>query len=282
MLDAAVAVFSQHGFHAASVDEIAEVAGISKPMVYAYLGTKEELFIACLHREGPRLMEALVATPWAPASADQQLWRGLRAFFGFVAEHRDGWYVLYRQARGQEPFANVLSRSGPGWPRWSRACWRGAGLAGRPGRGGDRAHGTWSARPRPWPTGWSTTPPDPEVAATRLMNVVWLGAGALLPAVMLAASAASASVQVGRRLGHRAGRRPSRRRRAAENATVAGSRIGSLKATSTVYASGSRPSSAARQRALLHMPCAIGRGKPNSRAPSREVWIGLWSPETSA
>ena len=28
------------------------------------------------------------------------------------------------------------------------------------------------------------------------------------------------------------------------------------------------------------MPCAIGRGKPNSRAPSREVWIGLRSPET--
>src|SRR5204862_679616 len=44
MLDAAVAVFSAAGYHAASMDEISGRAGISKPMVYAYLGTKEELF----------------------------------------------------------------------------------------------------------------------------------------------------------------------------------------------------------------------------------------------
>jgi hypothetical protein len=30
------------------------------------------------------------------------------------------------------------------------------------------------------------------------------------------------------------------------------------------------------------MPCAMVRGKPNTRAPTREVWIGLWSPETAA
>ena len=46
MLDAAVGVFSTAGYHSASMDDIAERAGISKPMVYAYLGTKEELFIA--------------------------------------------------------------------------------------------------------------------------------------------------------------------------------------------------------------------------------------------
>ena len=69
MLDAAVRVFSQRGYHAASVDEIAETAGISKPMVYAYLGTKEELFTACLHREGIRLIEALVASSGAAAAA---------------------------------------------------------------------------------------------------------------------------------------------------------------------------------------------------------------------
>ncbi len=53
MLDSAVRVFSRRGYHAASMDEIAEDAGISKPMVYAYLGTKEEVFLAALHREAP-------------------------------------------------------------------------------------------------------------------------------------------------------------------------------------------------------------------------------------
>jgi AcrR family transcriptional regulator len=46
MLDAAVKVFSRRGFHAANMDEIAERSGVSKPMVYAYHGTKEELFVA--------------------------------------------------------------------------------------------------------------------------------------------------------------------------------------------------------------------------------------------
>src|SRR5690242_8844674 len=109
MLDAAVKIFSRRGFHAASMDEIAEVAGISKPMVYAYLGTKDELFIACLRREATRLLEAVASSVELSVEPDQQLWNGLRAFFGFVDAHRDGWSVLYRQARGREPFAGELA-----------------------------------------------------------------------------------------------------------------------------------------------------------------------------
>jgi AcrR family transcriptional regulator len=101
MLDAAVSVFARRGYHAASMDEIAEVAGISKPMVYAYLGAKEELFAACIRREADRLLAAVVdVARGIERPPEELLWRGLRAFFGFVDENRDGWTVLYRQARG--------------------------------------------------------------------------------------------------------------------------------------------------------------------------------------
>ena len=69
---------------------------------------------------------------------------------------------------------------------------------------------------------------------------------------------------------------------ASQNSTVPGSRIGRLNATSTVNASGSLGSSAARHRALVHIPCAIADGKPNSRALSGWMWIGLRSPDTEA
>ncbi|MCP2166253.1 TetR/AcrR family transcriptional regulator [Goodfellowiella coeruleoviolacea] len=110
ILDAAVAVFSRHGFHAASMDEISEVAGISKPMLYAYLGSKDELFATCIRREATRLMET-IASGVDPADApDVQLWSGLRAFFGFVSEHRDSWRVLHRQASSQGgPFGEELA-----------------------------------------------------------------------------------------------------------------------------------------------------------------------------
>jgi AcrR family transcriptional regulator len=109
ILDAAVAVFSRRGYHDASVDEIAEAAGLSKPMVYAYVGTKEELFSACVRQEGLRLLEALAEAAGRGQSARARLREGLTAFFGFVASHRDGWTVLYRQSRGQDPFADVIA-----------------------------------------------------------------------------------------------------------------------------------------------------------------------------
>src|SRR5579859_3707475 len=110
MLTAAVEVFAEHGFHAASMDEIAARAGISKPMVYAYLGTKDELFLACLRREATGVMEAIAGAAEPDLPADEQLWRGLRAFFGYVREHRDGWRVLHRKSRGHESVAAELAR----------------------------------------------------------------------------------------------------------------------------------------------------------------------------
>src|ERR1700754_4520796 len=108
MLDAAVRVFSRRGFHEASMDEIADEAGISKPMVYAYLGAKDDLFRACVNREGTRLLESIVATVSEDLPADEQLWRGLRGFFGFVGAPREGWAVLYRQATLSELRARIV------------------------------------------------------------------------------------------------------------------------------------------------------------------------------
>ncbi|MGW2343687.1 TetR/AcrR family transcriptional regulator [Streptomyces sp. NPDC001661] len=99
IIDVGVRVFAKRGYHAASVDEIAELAGISKPMVYLYLESKEGLFLACLRREAERLVAAFQeAARGAGAAPELRLYAGLSAFFAFVAEHRDSWVVLHRQA----------------------------------------------------------------------------------------------------------------------------------------------------------------------------------------
>ncbi|MFD0511598.1 TetR/AcrR family transcriptional regulator [Streptomyces aureus] len=98
MIDVAVRVFAKRGYHAASVDEIAELAGVSKPMVYLYLDSKEGLFLACLCRESARLVAAFQGAARAGGEPEQRLYAGLAAFFGFVAGHRDSWVVLHRQA----------------------------------------------------------------------------------------------------------------------------------------------------------------------------------------
>lgn len=111
ILDAAVQVFSHHGYHSASMDGISEVAGISKPMIYSYLGAKEDLFTHCIQREANRLLEAVRAGIRPDLAPDMQLWHGLRAFYSFVAAHRESWQVLHRQAlTAGSPFADEVTK----------------------------------------------------------------------------------------------------------------------------------------------------------------------------
>jgi AcrR family transcriptional regulator len=106
MLRVAERAFARRGFHAASVDAIAEGAGISKPMVYAYFGSKEGLYRACMDQARIRLYESLRAAADAGAAPDDQLWRGILAFFEFVQEQSDSWAILLGEATsGAGPFA---------------------------------------------------------------------------------------------------------------------------------------------------------------------------------
>ncbi|SNT45294.1 DNA-binding transcriptional regulator, AcrR family [Asanoa hainanensis] len=182
MLDAAVRVFSRRGFHDASMDEIAEEAGISKPMVYAYLGSKDDLFRACVHREGTRLLESIVAVVADDLPADEQLWRGLRGFFGFVGAHRDGWAVLYRQARSGPSYDLAALRT--------RIVEVVAGMLkravesqGRTARDEDLTASAYAlVGAAESIADWLADHPeaDPDHSAARLMNFSWLGARQLL------------------------------------------------------------------------------------------------------
>jgi AcrR family transcriptional regulator len=97
ILDAADAVFAQAGFHATSMDAIAERVGVGKPVLYRHFGSKERLYGAVLDRAGEELVQRLAAVADEPTPR-QQLQAGVVAFFGFVDEHREAWLVLHREA----------------------------------------------------------------------------------------------------------------------------------------------------------------------------------------
>jgi len=110
MLEAAVAVFARRGYRAASMDEIAVAAGVSKPLVYLYLNSKDELFAACVRRAAEGLSAAVRASVDLAAPPDRQLWTGLLGFFEYAAAHPDNWTLLYGQARsGGAPFATEIA-----------------------------------------------------------------------------------------------------------------------------------------------------------------------------
>lgn len=104
MLDAAGAAFAAGGFAATSMDEIADAAGISKPMLYNYFGSKEGLYVAYLERSGAALLDSMRLAPEPEAAQEERLHSGIAAFFDYVDDHRPGWAVLYQEA---------ASRGGP-------------------------------------------------------------------------------------------------------------------------------------------------------------------------
>jgi AcrR family transcriptional regulator len=60
ILDAAVEGFAERGYAHASMAAIAQRAGISKPLIYEYFGSKEGLYLACLSRAGDHLVARVV------------------------------------------------------------------------------------------------------------------------------------------------------------------------------------------------------------------------------
>ena len=73
MLDSAISVFADLGYRSASMDTIARDAGVSKPMLYLYYGSKEELFSACVTRESGRLIDQLTTAAVAGSGPRDRL-----------------------------------------------------------------------------------------------------------------------------------------------------------------------------------------------------------------
>lgn len=111
ILDAAGTAFAASGFASTSMDEIAESAAISKPMLYNYFGSKEGLYVAYLERSGAALLESMRPSPGSAGEPVEQLRAGIGAFFDYVDDHRPGWTVLYQEAasRGGPPNAEIAA-----------------------------------------------------------------------------------------------------------------------------------------------------------------------------
>lgn len=98
MLRAAGDAFSAHGFHRTSMDEIAHAAGVTKPMLYRYFGSKEGLYAAYLRTSGHELIDRVRAAETRDQPPEVRLRAGLTAFLAYVEEHRAGWAVLHGES----------------------------------------------------------------------------------------------------------------------------------------------------------------------------------------
>ena len=107
MLRAAGDAFARSGFHDASMDDIAQAAGISKPMLYNYFGSKQGLYAAYLERSGRALLKSMREADSRDAPAAHRLHAGILAFLTYAEEHRAGWTILHRETLAE---GNLVAR----------------------------------------------------------------------------------------------------------------------------------------------------------------------------
>lgn len=111
VLDAALALARKSGIRAVTMELVAERVGVTKPVVYACYGSRDELVDALLEREEQRLFDGVMAA--LPAELDfqhpERMFRdGFVALLRVVAEHPGSWELVL----APEPDASVARRYG--------------------------------------------------------------------------------------------------------------------------------------------------------------------------
>lgn len=96
IVELAVAEFGARGYLRASVVDVARAAGVSKPLVYGYFGSKEGLALACVHDAGARLADAVDAARSATTAGGRAL-ETLTAIFTVLDGCPQAWSVLHDQ-----------------------------------------------------------------------------------------------------------------------------------------------------------------------------------------
>jgi TetR/AcrR family transcriptional regulator, cholesterol catabolism regulator len=96
---AATRVFSQRGYHAASMNEVAEELGMRKPSLYHHVRKKEDLLFAIHEQLIDELIDQTTSVLLTAHTAEEKVRRILRVNMSFVARHRDGVTVFLQERR---------------------------------------------------------------------------------------------------------------------------------------------------------------------------------------
>ena len=105
LLAAAQEVFVANGYHAAAMDEIAERAGVSKPVLYQHFPGKLELYLALLDTHAETLSRTVQEALLATEDNRERIHGVLTAYFDFVdRDDQDGAFrLIFETDLGNEP-----------------------------------------------------------------------------------------------------------------------------------------------------------------------------------
>ena len=110
LLIAASEVFVDRGYHAAGMDEIADRAGVSKPILYQHFVSKLELYLAVLAKHVENLVSGVRQALRTTTDNRQRLRSAVQAFFDFIEHDGQGYRLIFENDNVAEPQVAVQVR----------------------------------------------------------------------------------------------------------------------------------------------------------------------------
>ena len=111
ILDVALEVFATAGFHGASMNEVAEAVGVTKPVLYQHFDSKRDLYQALIDEVGNRLLASIAKATAEATDGKSQTELGFRAYFRWVSEDHDAFRFLFGSGtRRDDEFNTAVQR----------------------------------------------------------------------------------------------------------------------------------------------------------------------------
>jgi AcrR family transcriptional regulator len=102
LLGVARRVFGATGFHAASMDDVAREAGVTKPILYDHFPSKKDLYVALIDADLASLHDRVKAALDASIGNRERIRASFQAYFDFVDEHAEGFRLLMQETVSAE------------------------------------------------------------------------------------------------------------------------------------------------------------------------------------
>ena len=103
LLSAALEVFTAAGYHSAAMDEIADRANVSKPVLYQHFPSKLELYLAVLDLHIDSLVFAIQKAIAEHRSNADRVKATVEAYFGFIDSEGEAFRLLFESDMNLEP-----------------------------------------------------------------------------------------------------------------------------------------------------------------------------------
>ena len=103
LLDAAMQVFVEHGYHGTSMDDIAVAAQVSKPVLYQHFPGKHELFMDLLETQVQVLSTALTEALSSTDDNRERVRATIRAYFQFMDRTDRAYRLLFDSGLNNDP-----------------------------------------------------------------------------------------------------------------------------------------------------------------------------------